>query len=265
MRVILINLARATDRRDIMRAQFDAQHLPFEVLEATDGRTITDIERNLVDHDQRKRITPYPLTDNEIGCWLSHRRAIASVAEGTEPMAVILEDDTAITPEFATTLAQIEQVGTPFDFIFLHRGFKRNEVFASCRPLGNSNSMGRVGPMSMGCHAYVVSREGAQKFMARPKRFAHAVDKEIHRYWASGLDIYGLLIPVAKHADKGKSYIDETRNHDKPQTRARYGDADHLYWRWQRYLTRVRDSIAKRVAFPSYVRSGRLRVRGGTA
>ena len=86
--------------------------------------------------------------------------------------------------------------------------------------------MGRVGPAHMGAIAYVVSRRGAQKFLAYAPRFGHAVDKEIHRYWANGLDIYGLERPVAAHADQGHSFIEETRDQERPLTRARYPDAD---------------------------------------
>jgi glycosyl transferase family 25 len=257
MRIILINLARATDRRAKMQAQFAALNLPFEILEATDGRKITDKERNLVDNNLRRRISPYPLTDNEIGCWLSHRRAIESVAKGTENMAAIVEDDTAIFPDFGKVCNAIENKGGTFDFIFLHRQFKRNEVFVPCRRILPENQIGRVGPMSMGCHTYIVSRDGAAKFLARGNRFAHAVDKEIHRYWVSRLNIFGLENPVAKHADEGHSYIDETRGHDRPKVRERYPDSDAWIWRWHRSMTKLQDSINKRLSFPAYVRSGK--------
>ncbi len=257
MRIILINLARAADRRAKMQAQFDALGLPFEILEATDGRSLTDAERGLVDHDKRQRITPYPLSDNEIGCWLSHRRAMARVAESQDRMGVVAEDDIALTADFGKVLTAIEQMDTPFDFIFLHRKFKKGEVFAPCRPLLPSYNLGRIGYGSTGAFAYVASREGARKFIARTPRFAHAVDKEMHSYWANGLDLYNLDCPVAEHADDGHSYINETRGHDRPKERARYPDADALRWRWRRFLTRITDSLWKRLAFPRYVHQGR--------
>ena len=79
-------------------------------------------------------------------------------------------------------------------------------------------------------------------------RFAHAVDKEIHRYWANGLDIYGLERPVVTHVDGGKSYIEETREQETPASRPRYPDADSLYWRAMRLKARMKDSIQKRAA-----------------
>ena len=258
MRILLINLARAEARRAKMTTQFAELNLPFEILEATDGRTLTEADRAFVDHKARQRITPYPLTDNEIGCWISHRRAIESVAQGDDSMAVIIEDDITCTPDFGATIQAIESNGGSFDFIFLHRKFKKGEAFVPCRPLMAGRNLGRVRYASMGCLAYVVSREGARKFLARTSHSGHAVDKEIHRYWVNGLDIYGLDRPVVEHADDGHSYIDETRGQNRPQERKKYPDSGRISWRFQRALTRLYDSLHKRLVFPSYVRRGKM-------
>ena len=70
----------------------------------------------------------------------------------------------------------------------------------------------------MGAVGYVVSREGARKFLARATRLAHAVDKKIHRTWAHGLDVYGLERRAVEHADNGHSYIEGRRVPDVPST-----------------------------------------------
>jgi len=257
MRLLLLNLDRAADRRRNMERQFAALGLDCERLAATDGHALNAEDRALVDNDKRRHITPYPLSDNEIGCWLSHRRALQQMATGSDAMAAVVEDDAELAPDFARVLAAIEQQKPDFDFIFLHRKFKQGEIFVPCRPLLPDLSLGRVGPAHMGAIAYVVSRKGAQKFLAYAPRFAHAVDKEIHRYWANGLDIYGLERPVATHADQGHSYIEETRAQESSATRARYPDADSLYWQLMRSITRLSDSIQKRLAWPIYARKGR--------
>src|ERR1700749_1654370 len=98
MRIILINLARAADRRRSMERQFSALGLDFERLEAIDGRSLAPEDRALVDDAKRRRITPYPLSDNEIGCWLSHRRALQEASAGD--LTAVIEDDAELTPEF---------------------------------------------------------------------------------------------------------------------------------------------------------------------
>ncbi|MEJ0061645.1 MAG: glycosyltransferase family 25 protein [Alphaproteobacteria bacterium] len=256
MHIILINLARAAERREKMQRQFDALGLDFEILEATDGRTLTEEQRALVDNRKRRRITPYPLSDNEIGCWISHRRAMATMLMRKLPMAVILEDDAELTPDFPHVLAALEKLGRPFDVIDLHRNFRRDEIFAPCRPLLPDNQLGRIGYTHMNLTAYVMSRKGAEKFLSQAPRFAHAVDKELHRYWANGLDIYGLEKPVAAQNDGGHSYIDEDRLQNRPEDRPRYPGADALYWKIMRWWSKFSDSVGKRICFPGYVRKG---------
>lgn len=257
MRIIFINLARAADRRRNMERQLAAFGLDFERLEATDGQHLTVADRLPVDDHKRRWITPYPLSNNEIGCWLSHRRALQKIAEGERSTAAVIEDDAELLPDFPNVIAAIDQQQPDFDFIFLHRKFKKGEQFVPCKPLLPELRLGRVGPAHMGAIGYVVSRQGAQKFLAYAPRFAHAVDKEIHRYWANGLDIYGLERPIVVHADQGHSFIEETRDQDNPTARQRYPDADRFAWRLARGYTRLADSLRKRMAWPLYVRKGK--------
>ncbi len=258
MRIIVINLARATERRADMERQAQTLGLAFDFLEATDGRKLTAQDRALIDHDKRKSISPYPLTDNELGCWLSHRRTMQTLLDSNEKMCAILEDDAALSPDFPRVLAAIEILPeSSFDVIDLHRNFKRSEIFAFCRKLAEGYDLGRIGYTHMNATGYVVTRKGARKYLASAPRADHAVDKQMHRYWANGLDLYGLSRPVATQQDNGHSYIDETRGQDRPAERPRYPDADRLLWRTRRRWTKLCDTLAKRAVFPYYVWKGR--------
>jgi len=254
MRIYVISLGHAQERRQRMVQQAETLALSVEFMDATDGRFLTDRDRALVDDEQRRRITPYPLTDNEIACWLSHRRAMQMLIDSGEAMAVISEDDAILAPEFPAVIRAIEARAGRFDVIDLHRKFAKKEIFVSCRPLIPGFAMGRLGYTHMGAIAYVISREGARKFLASAPRAIHAIDKEMHRYWANGLDLYALEAPIALHDDEAHSFIDETRHLNRPKQRTQYPGADRLYWRLQRRWTRMADSVRKRMAFRGYVR-----------
>ena len=113
-------------------------------------------------------------------------------------------------------------------------------------------ALGRVGYTHMRTLGYVVSRHGAEMFLARTRRFVHAVDKSLHRYWANGLEIYGLERPIIAADEVIPSSIDETR-----ESREAFPDAHALHWQVARGLTRAADSIGKRLYFPLYVHRGR--------
>jgi glycosyl transferase, family 25 len=257
MKIYVINLARAFDRRQKMEDQAKRLRLTLDFIEATDGQFLTNQERSLVDLKRRKRVSKYPLTDNEIGCWISHRRAMQRLVDSGDAMATILEDDAKLLEGFCEVLAAVEKRGAAFDFIDLHRLLKKGEIFRTCGPLFSGVTLGRVGLMHMHATSYIMSRAGAQKFLAYSARFVHAVDKEMHRYWANGLDIYGFNKRVVVADDGGFSYIDETRKQDRPKERLPLRGADTPYAWLQRKREQLGDSVRKRLAFPAYVRRGR--------
>ena len=87
MQILLINLSRRPDRLAFMRAQFDQLGLPFERIDAIDGKVVdvgpgTDL------------ISPV-----ELACALSHRKAWAHFLDSGENFCLILEDDVLIVPQ----------------------------------------------------------------------------------------------------------------------------------------------------------------------
>ncbi|MDR3575982.1 MAG: hypothetical protein P4L50_19125 [Anaerolineaceae bacterium] len=82
-------------------------------------------------------------------------------------------------------------------------------------------------------------------------------DRNPHRYWANGLDIYGLNCPVVCVDDGGFSYIDETRKEKRPEERVFLDKAKSLQSGIARKFERFKDSIIKRWVFPACVRQGR--------
>jgi len=259
MRIFVINLARANHRRQKMQKQLVSSGLEFAFLEATDGRSLTIEERNLVDNQQRQSVTAYPLSDNEIGCCISHRRAMQELINSGHFMAVVLEDDVNLAPDFSRVIHVIKEQPVDFDFIFLGRKFKEGEFFVPCHTLLPDMHLGRVGYTHMGAIGYIVSQKGARKFLAYAPRIVNAIDKEIHRFWANGLSLYGLERPIIVHADDGKSFLEETRHEAQPKLRIRYAAADTLVWRCRRLATKVSDSVCKRVVFAAMLLAPAIR------
>ena len=254
MRIILINLARAAERRAVMGGRLAELGLAFEILDATDGRALTAEERAMADDSRRRRHARRPLTDNEIACFISHRRAMAALLTSGEAMAAVLEDDLALSPELPRVLDAVAAQAGRFDVIDLFRSGKRREFFVPCRPLLPGLALGRVGYTHMGANGYVVSQAGAARFLSQTERFADEVDRELHRHWVNGLDVYGLERAAVSHADAGVSMIDETRGEA-----ADYPDAGAWRLGLHRAGYRAYDSVWKRLSFPAYVRKGRLK------
>ena len=83
------------------------------------------------------------------------------VAEGSDEMALILEDDLRIHDDLPEVLDRLER-GTAgkFDVIRLHR-YKLKRKYVPVRDIGANRTIGFVRPADSGTQAYVVSREAA--------------------------------------------------------------------------------------------------------
>ncbi len=230
--------------------------LTFNYLKATDGQKLNESDHKHIDHARRRRVSKYPLTDNEVGCWISHRRVLQQFLDSGEAMAVILEDDARLLPGFSDVVGYIETAGAAFDFIDLHRLYKRGEKYRPCADLSTRFSVGRV-MWHMHATSYIVTREGAKKILAYTEKFAHVYDKELHRYWANGLDIYALNQPVVIADDNGFSYIDETRLQNRNHDRKLLAGANTPRAWVQRKREQLKDSLQKRMTFGAYVVHGR--------
>ncbi len=260
MRLLLINLERSPDRLATMRTRLDAIGQPFEVLPATDGRALGPAERALVDAGRRRRFSRHQLGDNEIGCWLSHLRALRALLDGPDPMLAVLEDDVTPDPELPLVLRALELMGPAFDMVTLHRHPGRREFFAPCAPLLPGWEIGRVGYTQIGTQGYVVSRAGAGRILAAGERLVNTYDNYLQRVWANRLDIYGLSRAAVLPDEAAASTIGESR-----AARLPLPGAGGPAWEAARRLTRVADSVAKRAWFPLAVRRGRRRLLGRPA
>lgn len=109
MKTFLINLNRSRERLQLAHDQLSQAGLAYERIEAVDG-TILD-EASIQGLDQTKAIKTFkhPLRSGEIGCYLSHIRAVERIIALDLPYALVLEDDFSFTPSSLTILSQLEQ------------------------------------------------------------------------------------------------------------------------------------------------------------
>ena len=114
MRIIVINLDQDSSRRARIETRLAELGLPWERLSAVDGRRLEPRHEGLID-----RAAPaargLEFSPGAIGCWLSHHQAQRMVAEGTEPMSLILEDDIAISDDLCRTCRSESSAATRAD------------------------------------------------------------------------------------------------------------------------------------------------------
>ena len=95
--VFVVSLLDAVDRRDKIKRQLSACSIPFEFVDAIDGRAGLAAEHEaLIDRPGTEVQFGRRMTDAEYACALSHMSIYRRIFEGSLPGAVILEDDAII-------------------------------------------------------------------------------------------------------------------------------------------------------------------------
>lgn len=97
--VYVINLDRSAARWARVSAALAAEGLSPRRVPAVDGRTL-DLDR-VADDAACRREMGRSLQPGEVGCVLSHRRALEAFVASGEAFAVVLEDDAVPAPGFA--------------------------------------------------------------------------------------------------------------------------------------------------------------------
>lgn len=205
MRIIVINLDQDTDRRERVENRLRELGLGWERFPAVDGGRLEPHHEALIDRAEQAA-RGLQISPGAMGCWLSHRQAQQLVADGTEPMALIMEDDISITDRLPDFLKRIEggEAGR-FDVIRLHR-CKLRRKFLAVRRIG-SCSIGFVRPVDSGALAYVITREAAGRLITSIPRMVQLADHALYEHWTHGLVVCSTDPPVVYHCDQGRSSI----------------------------------------------------------
>jgi glycosyl transferase family 25 len=211
--IYVINLDRDVERMASIRANLDALGLPFERLPAIMGKDVPDWEK-LVDHSAytwRNRLDK-PRA-GEVGCYLSHLKALETFLRTDAPWCVVLEDDVEVLPACVDVLRALSEKDD-WDLVKLfnfHSGMpvKKRELIGGHRLVAHLTR-------TTSSAAYVVNRRAAESLLKSMRPISEQVDHALDRPWETGLRTRGIrpmpvvLAPVA-HTTSTIGYQDKRK------------------------------------------------------
>ena len=101
--VFIVSLPDCIDRRESIRKRLDDLQIPFEFVDAIDGRNGLDpIYEKDIDRPGTKREQGHGLTDAEYACALSHIKVYRQIVQNNIDWALVFEDDAIPTPDLKT-------------------------------------------------------------------------------------------------------------------------------------------------------------------
>lgn len=217
--ILCINLERSTDRRQSILAQAAQHGLEIRIIPAVDGNQLTPQELAYYDAARRARVHNTELLPTELGCTLSHHRALSHFLQSACDYAVVLEDDAALQPNFVAGLRELTEKLRGWDIAKL---YIPSDVRTTLLPAGDAGAAVRpiyarkLGGISVG---FLYTRRAAELIRQEMEGFYLQADSQIYQsVLNNGLRIIGVQPSMVKPGGFGS-----TIRFDEPTIKRRTG------------------------------------------
>ena len=185
MKIYVISLADAVNRREQISAQLEAYQLSYEFFDAMRGNPDIAQNHNYA-YDYREKMFGRQMTAGEIGCFMSHQELWRKIAAGNQPVC-IMEDDVILTKNFARALSLLENYQN-YEILRLSGIFNRKwfiwQHFSDLKLV-------KFWRDPMGTQCYIIKPEAAKRLLAKSPLINAPVDDFLGNYALHRLNVVG--------------------------------------------------------------------------
>lgn len=197
--VLVINLDRSPQRLANMRERLAGWPWPWERLPAVDGSALAEWPAAEVDEAAYRRRHGRELPRGEVGCYLSHLRAMRRFLETGSEHLVLLEDDALPGPDFVPVVERLLERGADWDLVKLS-GFHR------CGPwtvaaLTPHHRLAIPFARQGNTAALVMNRTAAARLLQALQPMSLPYDHALERPWTCGLRLRVVVPPPCAAGD----------------------------------------------------------------
>lgn len=184
IKIFVINLMHAPDRRESIALQLAKQNIKFEFFPAVDGKVDTIYKKSHYRNFNRLLRYARPLSDSQIGCFASHYSLWQKCVELNQPI-VVLEDDIYLREDFVDKvdfcLTRIAQ----YHYIRFMGAFPRptQEIEPGIKCYLKAPT---------GTQGYMLDTFSAKQLLKFAKQWVEPVDNYMDKFWVHGLRPYVL-------------------------------------------------------------------------
>jgi glycosyl transferase, family 25 len=245
LRVYLINLDRATDRRAYMDGQLRALGIDYERVAAVDGKALGE---DVADFDPAgyRRLHGRRRHPGEIGCYMSHLDCLRRFLDTDAEFALILEDDGRISDDLPSVLdAAIENAG---DWDILRLSTVSSGKLLPFRHLTGGYRLAIALTRQKGSAAYLVNRQCAKCFLDHlvPMRLAWDIAYDLEYLWGQRAAFVS-PVPVDQNTGLATQIQSDTRAAKLPASRYLTVFPFRAYVETRRFIARSARIIALKI------------------
>lgn len=211
LRVFVISLKRATERRAIIGRSLDLLGVRFEFFDAVDGRALTGADLARTDLHRARRRMRRAMTLGEVGCALSHALLYDKIVRDRIANCIVLEDDALVGSEFAEAvkLGLLEESGYDMLLLYASSALPFPERFATDLGLGlRAYRLFNTPYVTCG---YYLTQSGASRLLRRSFPISHVSDWPCQMHHWPGVRVVRPHLVRHRNADSfigGQRYVD---------------------------------------------------------
>ena len=211
LQVLVISLRRSLDRRAKVEQELQKTSLPWTFLDAVDGSAL---QSPLPEYNplRVKWLQGYELTPNEIGCYLSHKKAWKRCVEENIP-TLIFEDDFVLTPEFDHVISALLSSQNSWSFIRLQGLYEVS--YQDISLIDGVHLVKNIGD-AVGATAYLLKPEIAHALINQSAYIYEPVDHFLEHQKKHGLEFLAVR-PYPVDITRVKSTIDDRQERSPVQ------------------------------------------------
>jgi glycosyl transferase family 25 len=180
--VLVISLPDAKERRAGFAERARDTRLPWRFFDAH-----RELGAGLTYHpDEAVVAKGRPLMPGELGCYSSHYHAWLTLLDSRAPQMIVLEDDTIVDWTFLETLATVDFSANGVSYLRL---FARRPCAFRLhgKAIESQHYLIEYTGYAHGTQGYVITRDGAERFVRHCRRVRRPVDVELDRAWDHGV------------------------------------------------------------------------------
>jgi glycosyl transferase, family 25 len=210
LQTLVISLIRSPQRREKVKSELSKTNLDWSFLDAVDG---SQMQFPIPEYNSRKvrRLLGFDLTKNEIGCFLSHKKAWQKCLEGNQA-TLIFEDDFILLPHFEKSIEVLLTEFNDWQLIRLQSLANSSEVVV--RTIGDISIVKNLSD-EVGATAYILKPAAAKILIEHARDIYEPLDHFLEHRKKHGVEMLAVK-PYPVDITKAQSTISDRPEDRKP-------------------------------------------------
>lgn len=182
-KIFVISMRSAAERRRIFTGGTIPKSIGWEFFDAHE-KLHPDLH---YDEDKAIIAKGRPLTAGELGCYSSHYALWEKLAEDDAEQYLILEDDILVDWSFIKPLIAEDHGEAGRDYIRLYYKKPAPARILETDFICRTTRLIEISGFCFGTQAYLLTKNGAHRFMAHTRQVVRPIDDQMDRSWIHGI------------------------------------------------------------------------------